>query len=702
MARRTVLVGGGVGFGLAVGWLGWPRADVAGLAAVAGTSVLGAFVRVAADGRVFVVVPQAEMGQGVWTALAGLVADEMGADWRTVAVEPAPLGAVYANRALLADGFAGLSGPVGAVARWSAARLSERLDVQMTGGSTSVRAFEGPMRRAGGAARVLLCRAAARRWEADWRDCRAADGFVTLGARRARFGELAEAAALERVRGGDIVLRPVARMGAARARLDVPAKVDGSARFGADVRLPGMAFAAIRHAPMGVVARAEVDGGLPPETVLGPGWVAATGETWWAAERAVGALRLRWPAGAADSAAYAARLRAALDGMAPPPGAGTLVDARYSVPFVAHAAMETMTATCRIGDGGVEVWAPTQSTRLTTLCVARALGVGEGAVTVYPTLVGGGFGRKIESDAAVEAALIARALGRPVQLVWSRAEDFGHGFARNAAAGRLMARLGPGGAIAAMRVRVAAPTTGDAFARRNLGFGMGGGPDPGMIDGAAVLPYAVADFAAEHVPVPSEVPTGWWRSVAHSYTAFFVESFIDECARAARADPLDYRLGLLKPRPREAEVLRAAAEEAGYAPGMGVALHPCFGSIVAAVVELADGGARVARITQAVQLGHAVHPDGVRQQIEGGTIWGLSAALSGRMTVAGGVVGERGFDGQPLIGLADTPEIGVVILADGAAAGGVGEAGVPCVAPALANALAARGPRLRDLPLRLS
>jgi len=434
--------------------------------------------------------------------------------------------------------------------------------------------------------------------------------------------------------------------------------------------------------------------------------VAATGETWWAANTAVKALDARWPAPAdpADSAVLDKRFAAALEGMPLPPGTGRLIEARYSVPFVAHAAMETMNATARVENGRAEVWMPTQTLRLATYCIARALGFAEADVTVYPTLIGGGFGRKLESDAGVQAALIARDLKRPVQLVWSREEDLGNSFPRTGASARLMARLGSGGAIESWRVRVAAPQTNGPFSVRNMGFGAEDGPDKSAIDGAAEVPYAVGDYAAEPVLVRCGVPTGWWRSVGPSFTGFFSESFVDELAKAAGKDPMAYRLELLRHAPRHAAVLRAAGEAAGYGPGMGVALREGFGSIVAHVIELGEEPpARARRITVAVDTGRVINPDGLRQTIEGGAIWGLSAALSGRQTFAGGYAVARNFDAQPLLGLADTPGIDVTILTTaGVPVGGAGEAGVPGIAPALANAVAATmGKRLRDLPLAL-
>ncbi len=705
LARRTVLVGGGATVGLAVGWLVWPRSETANLALGPGETIVNAWLKIGHDGRVIVIVPQMEMGQGIHTALAQVLSDELGADWRTVSVEPAPLNPVYVNRGLVGPGASGLPGVLGTVADWGIAHLIERLDPQITGGSNSMMAYEAPMRLAGAAARGLLCKAAARVWGVEWRGCDTRDGFVVNGANRLRFADVAGKAADEKVEA-EPKLRPIAAVGRAARRLDVPAKVDGSAKFAGDVRLPGMVFAAIRHGPLGMNALPVLGGAVPPGTVRGPGWVATTGETWWAANTAVKALDLRWPAPAdpADSAVLNKRFAAALEGMPLAPGTGKLVEARYSVPFVPHAAMETMNATARVQGGRAEVWMPTQTLRLATYRIARALGFAEADVTVYPTLIGGGFGRKLESDAGVQAALIAHDLKRPVQLVWSREEDLGNSFPRTGASARLMARLKPDGAIESWRVRVAAPQTNGPFSVRNMGFGAEDGPDKSAIDGAEGVPYAVGDYAADAVLVKCGVPTGWWRSVGPSFTGFFVESFVDELAKVAGKDPMAYRLELLRAAPRHAAVLRAAGEAANYQPGMGVALREGFGSIVAHVIELGEEPPPSARrISVAVDTGRVINPDGLRQMMEGGAVWGLSAALSGRQTYAGGYAVERNFDAQPLLHLAETPEIEVTILTTpGAPIGGAGEAGVPGIAPALANAIAATtGKRLRDLPLAL-
>lgn len=707
--RRVVLVGGGATVGLALGWLAWPRTGGPGPALGRGEHLINAWLKVGVDGVVTVVVPQAELGQGTQSALAQIVADEMGADWRSVRTEPAPLNPVYANKAMTNASADGLPPMVRDVARWAGAKIVERLNVVLTGGSTSIKAYEGPMRMAGATARAMLMKAAARGWDVDWTECDTRDGFVTHGARRVRFAELAAKAADETAPSRP-ALRPIAALGRSAPRLDIPAKTDGSAKFGADVRLPGMVYAAVRHGPVGTVAPPSRVGTVPSGAIAvtgGNGWVAVTADTWWGAKTALDTLDVAFPTASvpADSAAIERALAASLAVSPPLEGEGRLIEARYTVPFLAHACLETMTATARVADGRAEVWAPTQSTRIASYAVARALGIDETAVTIHPTLVGGGFGRKVENDAVVQAVLIARDTRRPVQLLWSREEDFGADRYRPAVHAHLSARLRSDGTIAAWRTRIAGPSLSQSFAPRNIpDLPSRDGPDLTMLEGARPdeIPYAIGVCTAEHVPIATPVPLGYWRSVGHSYTGFVVESFVDELAKAAGRDPLAFRLALLRDRPRHVAVLAAAAEQAGYTPGMGVALHESFGSIVAQIIELAPGSElRVARVTVAIDCGRAINPDSVRAQMEGSVVFGLGAALRERISFAAGEAVERNFDGFPLLTLAETPAIDIVILTNPAyAIGGVGEPGVPPVAAALANALAARdGRRVRDLPI---
>jgi isoquinoline 1-oxidoreductase subunit beta len=725
--RRKFLIRTGVGAGLVIGYLAWPRERALNWAARPGETVVNGWVKIDSSGRVIVAVPQAEMGQGVYTALPQLVADELGADWRTVGVEPAPLHPVYANTFMSQAAAEGLPSLLQGLGRWALVELAQRYALQLTGGSTSVMAYYDTLRLAGASARALLCKAAAERWDVDWTECDTANGFVEHGGKRLRFAEI-----IDEVDPDDAPEEPKLRaapryLGRSVPRLDIPGKVDGSARFGVDVRLPDMAYAAVRGGPIDGAGLASVDDAAAKRrpgvigVVEGPTWVAAVADTWWGARTALDAVKSTFdkPAAVASSPAIARALGAALagdeaeafrdDGDALEAlGAGSVVQATYGVPFLAHACLEPMTATARIVDGRCEIWTPTQSATLVNWRVADALGISEDDVTVFPTLLGGGFGRKAEVDACVQAALIARDVGRPVQLIWTREEDTAQDKYRPAARARMRARIGPDKRIVAWHSRIAVPSVGPSFMSRNVpSLGGGGGANAQALEGALDLPYDLAAVRVEHAPVETPVPLGFWRSVGHSYTAFFVESFVDELAAAAGVDPLTFRLRMLGKSPRHAEVLRVAAAEAGFmgasgdGSAQGIALHESFGSIVAQVAEVAikDGTLQVTRVTCAIDCGRIVNPDIVRQQMEGGIIFGLSAALHGAITFAGGRAEQSNFDSYPLLSMAETPEIDVHIITSNEAPGGVGEPGVPPIAPALANAVfAATGVRVRDLP----
>ena len=722
ITRRNMLIAAGVGGGLAIGWAVWPRRSALVWSAGEGEQLINAFVKIGADGRVTVAVPQAEMGQGIWSGLAQIVADELGADWRTVAVEPAPLGPDYANKGMMADQIAHMSDTMRSVAAWAGGRMVEFFDFQITGGSTSVRGFEAPLRAAGAAGREMLCRAAARRWSVDWEDCDTANGFVIHKANRITFADIAADARLE-----DAPTEPTLRgkpvlIGKPVLRLDIPSKTDGSARFGADVRLPGMMYAAIRQSPIGATRKAVDKQALPASARLveGADFVAVVADGWYAAKTALDSVVVSYTPAANPAGPWLeAGLKAALDGKGDAVRddgdvdaafeSGSDVIADYTLPFLAHACMEPMTATARFENGKCEVWAPTQSASITAWGVARTLGIDADAVTVFPTLLGGGFGRKVEKDACEQAAFIARAVGRPVQLIWSREEDFAHDMWRPAVAARLRGRAGTSG-VTGWDAIIAAPDVGSSFMGRNMPA-VGGDPktSAGAIEGSVHLPYDIANIRVAHALADCPVPLGFWRSVGHSFSAFITESFIDELAAAAKVDPGSFRLAMLKDQPRHAAVLRAALKAGGplgmIAPGVGrgVAMSECFGSIVAQVAEIAltkDAPPRVTRVWVVVDCGQVINPDSVRAQMESGVVYGLTAALHGRVSFAQGMAQQGNFDTYPLLTMAETPQISVTIIASDAPCGGVGEPGTPPIAPAIANALfAAGGGRRRQLPL---
>ena len=730
ISRRTLLVGGGAAAGLLIAWAAWPRSYRHNLTAAPGETIFDAFLKIGDDGHVTAVVPQAEMGQGVWTSLPQILADELGADWRTVAVEPSPINPLYANTFIAEEAVRGMLPPfLQGVGGWAMRELVTRSALMMTGSSTSIRGFEARFREAGAAARVLLCMAAGKRWNADWQACDTADGFVVHGAERLRFGELAAEAA-KLAPPADIPLRtPGAGKISGRSvpRLDLPAKIDGSARFAADVRLPDMVYTSVRQGPWGNTRLIAIAAG---EAELVPGvlavfesdrWAAVAATNWWAANRGLDALAPRFETRGVlpDSAAITAALEQALDGgegkrfaeagdIDAAFAGGEAITARYSVPIAAHAPIETLTATARITGDRLEIWMPTQAPGLARAAAARAIGFAEHQVTVYPMLVGGGFGRKVDNDAAEQAAVLAFKLRRPVQLVWSRAEETMRGRGRPPAIGRMSARLGKGGAVFGWRAEIATPATFGQLGRRLMpGAPGGGGPEANAVEGARPA-YAFPVFAVDHAAADIGVETGMWRSVANSYTAFFNECFVDELAHRAGIEPLSFRMQNLGGQPRLAKCLATVTALGGWeggeqGSGQGIAAHSSFGSHVAMLAELhVDGSQRIVvdRIVAAVDCGRVINPDIVRQQIEGGIIWGLAAALGDRMSYTAGLADQRNFDGLELPLLANTPDITVEIVPSADAPGGVGEIAVPPVAPAIANALfAATGKRLRQLPL---
>ena len=728
--RRTLLIGGGVGLGLIVAWSFWPRDYPPNLTAAPGETVFNAWLKIGRDGHVAVAIPQAEYGQGVFTTLPQILADELGADWRQVGVEPAPLNPIYTNTLAADELFEGLFDAVPDGLKCS---HGARIALVMTAGSTSVRAFEAPLRQAGAAARVLLCKAAAARWGSDWTSLSTRDGLVSDGKQRIRFGDLAEAASGYALpdplplREDDLGL-----YGQSLPRLDVPAKVDGSANFAGDIRLPDMVFASIRQAPLGDarligvnMAAAQKIRGLR-QVVRQPGWVAAIASDWWAANRALDSLAPRFAIDGAiiNSDSIDAALTQGFD----KPGqrmasrgdlsgvfkGAQIVTADYRVGLAVHAPIETMNATADYRDGKLRLWLPSQAPGLARTAAAAALGIGEAAVTVHPMLIGGSFGANLEHLVAAQAAILAREAGRPVQLVWSRGEDLLHDRYRPAAAARMAARLGPNGQIMGWQAKIAAPATGRELARRLLAhdrsaqaaLALDGIGDPYAVAGALPF-YRLPVFAIDHHPVDIGVPTGHWRSGAHSYTAFFTECFLDELAHVAGTEPLSYRVSITG-EPRLVRCLSTAAALGGWeggvaGSGQGIACHSFRGSHIAVLAEahFEDGRNPVVdRLVAAVDCGRVVNPDIVRQQIESGLVFGMAAAVAGSTEISENLADARGFGALRLPRLADCPDITVEIIKSEAPPGGVSELAVPPVAPAVANALqSAAGFRLRQLPL---
>ena len=714
--RRSLLIGGGAGVGLIVAWTLWPRTYPVNLAAGPGEHIFGAWLKIGTDGRVIVAVPQVEHGQGVFTALPQIVADELGADWRTVGVETAPLSPVYAN-------------PIATEALFgrSIKGLNERL--QLTGGSSAIRMYEPALRRAGAAARALLCQAAAARWGDDWTACTTREGFVVKGSQRLRFGELAaEAASLTPPE--EIPLRngPDGRLtGAPVPRLDAPAKVDGSANFAGDIRLPDMIFASLRQGPTldsrlvraDRAAAARVPGAVT--VVENPNWVAAVGTTWWAANRAVSALapRFETPGPLPTNATIDAALDAALAGEGDRIASGGDIDtelaggrlfaATYRTGASVHAPLEPVVATAVFDAGKLVVWAPVQAPAQARAAAAAVLGIGEGAVVLHSTLAGGSFGARLELRAIEQAALLARELKRPVQLSWSRGESLAHTPPRPPAAARMTARLAANGAIQGWRARIAAPPSGRALEVR---LGDGGllasarGGDAAAVAGA-LPPYRFPAVALDHHSADIGLPVGWWGPGAHASTCFFTESFVDELARQSQSEPLSFRISMLAGEPRLARCLSIVAALGGWqggipGSGQGIACHRYAGSYIALMAEAGGGEGgrpRVDRLVAAVDVGRAINPDLVTQAIERGLMFGLGAALGGGGAIADGMPVARSFSDLGFGRLADAPSILIELIESEADPGGAADLAIPVVAPAIANAYyAATGVRLRRTP----
>jgi isoquinoline 1-oxidoreductase beta subunit len=739
LTRRKAIVGGvlSAGFVGVIWWFAHERerlGDRTLLNVQPGEAGLNGWVKITRDDTVIVAVPRAEMGQGVHTALAMLVAEEMEARWEQVRVEDPPENVVYRNVEILIDGLPFSPEKVGTVvdvAHWVAGKLGGVLGVAATGGSTTVRDAWVPLRTAGAVARELLVQAASRKSGVPAAELMAAEGTIRRrdGGVVARFGELVDFV-------GDLgamappPLKPASQfklVGKPLPRLDIPAKVAGAATFGIDVRQPGQIFAAVRHAPTlgGEVASFSIKGSKPKgieEVVIVPGGIAAIGRSWWEAGRFLDqGLDITWregPEPKLDSATLWKRYEGLIDsepaltrtlGVEPASTDGQKLEAVYRAPYLAHASMEPMNCTALFSGASLELWMPNQSPTLMRLAAARAAGLSQDEVTVHTTFLGGGFGRRAEVDLVREAVACALQMpGKPVQVLWSREEDIRHDMYRPMALARWTAFFDKG--LVAVHKKQVGQSPTDQFGKRAVGLPSQGKPEGNAVENP---PYGFPYYKLEAVVPDGVVPVGFWRSVGHSHTGFFDESFVDEIAHFEKKDPFEYRRALLAQKPRHRAVLERAAKEAGWGmslpagAGRGIALRASFGSIVAQVAEVevtADKTIRVKRVTCAIDCGPVVNPAIVRAQMESGIIYGLSAALYGEITLKDGAVEQSNFTDYDAVRLADAPEMAVHIVESGATTvGGVGEPGTPPIAPAVANAIyAATGHRLRSLPLKLA
>lgn len=746
--RRSAIIGGIAGGGLlGVGfWFARERdrlGDRALFNVRPNEAGLSGWVKITRDNGVIVAVPRAEMGQGVQTALAMLVAEEMDARWNQMRVEDPPEHGVYRNVDILIDSLPFSpeeTGTVVDIAHWLAGKAGGVLGVLATGGSTTVRDAWHPMRVAGAVARDLLLRAASRKVSVPVSELVVVDGEVRRrsGGRVATFGELVEHV-------GDLSSMPVPQLkkpaefkliGKPLPRLDIPAKVLATATFGIDVRRPGLLYAAVLNAPTfgGSATGFKVNGSLPKgvETVIiVPGGIAAIGTSWWRANKLLQeGIDVQWQPGPEpdlDSASlwrrYEGLMQDGTSALVRTLGEETRtasqrrIEATYRAPYLAHTTMEPMNCTAQVvreGDRAkVEVWMPNQSPTLVRLIASKVADVPQAAVGVHTTFLGGGFGRRAEVDLVRQAVTCALSMAdKPVQVLWSREQDIKHDFYRPMALARWRAELDTSAGapkLLSVAKRQIAQSPADKFTERMIGLSSSPKPEGNAVENP---PYAFPFYKLEAVVPDGTVPVGFWRSVGHSHTAFFDESFVDEIAAALQKDPFDFRRELLAKNPRHLKVLETAAKEAGWGTplpagsGRGIALRASFGSIVAQVAEVsvADGRTlQVKRVTCAIDCGPVVNPAIVRAQMESGIVYGLSAALYGEITLAGGAVEQSNFPDYDAVRLADAPAMTVHLVDTGSSAiGGVGEPGTPPIAPAVANAIfAATGKRLRNLPLRL-
>jgi isoquinoline 1-oxidoreductase beta subunit len=661
-----------------------------------------AFIRIDPAGKTTLVMPQTEMGQGIYTAVAMILAEELDADYAAVVLEHAP-----ANEKLYANPAFG---------------------VQATGGSTSVRAFWKPLRAAGATARAMLVQAAAKQWQVEPSSCTTANGEVihAESGRWLGYGALADAAGAETPPKDVPVKDPrnFVLIGKPLKRFDTPDKVNGKTVYGIDAMLPGMKFATLAQSPVfgGKIGKVDDSAarkipGVQKVIVLDD-LVAVVGDHMWAAKQGLEALVVTWNEGASaqlSSKDIWENLRAASekdgavarsDGdIAKGLAAGEKFEVAYELPFLAHATMEPMNATVHFKGSSCEIWTGTQIMARVQSEAAKAAGLPVEKVIVNQHLIGGGFGRRLEPDMVVAAVRIAKQVDGPVKVVWTREEDIQHDVYRPVYRDTISATLSDG-KIAAWKYRIA----GAAILARWLPPAFQKGIDIDAVDGAADIPYDIPNIHVDYVRAePPAVPTGFWRGVGPNNNVFAMECFMDELARKAGKDPVDFRRSMLGKNPRLLAAVNLAAEKSNWGQplpprvGRGICAQPSFASFIATVVEAEvdeQGEVHLRRVTSAVDTGIAVNPDTIKAQLEGGLIFGLTAALYGEITIDKGRVQQSNFNDYRMLRIDQAPRIEVHLIKSGEAPGGIGETGVTASAPALRNAIyAATGVALRRLPI---
>ena len=692
LSRRVFLKKSTLTFtGLIIGFTYEPESSLA--VKVENAEELGIWIRIAPDGSTTLIVPSSEMGQGVNTSLSMILAEELEADWQSVKTETAPVNSKYIN--------------------------PESNSGQMTAGSSSVKGFWNPLRKAGAAVRLMLQKAAAQKWEIPIEECVAKSGYIYRknSSQKLSYGELAEAAGKI-----DIPSDPPLKnskdynlVGKSIKRIDIPSKTNGSAQFGIDVRLPEMMYATIRQSPVfgGEVLSYDEDAaksirGVKKVTLI-PNGIAVIADNTWRAKRGMEVLNLKFHGGETiglESQQVQKELLKALDDEGKTKiEANQVLDLEYEVPFLAHAPLEPMNCTANVTDNFCEVWVPTQSQGGCMDAAKEITGLDEEQIQIHTTYLGGGFGRRGETDFVKQSLILAKALGKPIKVTWMREEDMQHDFYRPASMSRFQIGLNKDGFPISWNNQLASPSILKRFFAPMAWFNI----DPLSTEGADEIPYVIEDFNIDYSEVDSGVPVGFWHSVGSSFNAFFTESAIDEAAHLAQQDQFDYRMKLLSGKPRFQKVLEKVMRESKWGRilpkghGLGISIHKTRGSIAGAVIEVStdvNGMLNLNKAWIAIDCGKVINPNTVRAQMEGGFTFGLSATLGEEITLKDGRVEQSNFHDYSILRLKGSPDISVEIIESGNEIGGVGEVAVPLAAPALTNAIfSSSGRRIRSLPL---
>jgi len=754
MKRRNLILSGlGITGALVVGWGVMPERSRLGkpsnMLLTEGDIALNGWIKIAKDGSVVLAMHRSEMGQGIHNALSMLVAEELDVPLSQIRLEQAGHDSIYGNVAMFVGTLPfhplqseGVDKPfVVHSGEWIVGKVARELGVNATGGSSSVKDAWSHLRLAAATAKASLLLAAASQWKVPLNEIKVKEGLLThASGKSANYGELAKAAAGQTPQN----VTPKDRkdwtlIGKPSKRADVPSKTNGTAIFGMDVRLPNMLFASVVQVPQmgGTMVNFDAKEALAMPGVVkcvelaskagsAPGFAVVAKSTWHA-KQAADKVKAQWAQraeGAIDTQGIEAQLIEKLktekgyafhdQGNADKAesSAARIIQAQYKAPYLAHATMEPMNCTAQFKGGLLEIWAPTQVPGLARAAAAKVADVSEDKVKLNVTLLGGGFGRRLEADVVAQATQIAMALdGAPVQLVWTREEDMTHDFYRPMHVAQLSAAINAKGEVESLRIKSAGDAISPRWMSRVLPALSGpiDAPDKTTAEGLFDLPYGFANQHMAHVSTRMGVPIGFWRSVGHSHNAFFSESFIDELAFETKQDPVAFRLTLLTQTPRYAAVLKMAADKAKWGATLpsghahGVALHRSFGSIVAQVAEVSmkEGVLRVHRVVCAIDCGTVVNPDTVAQQVESSVSFALSAALFGKIDIQEGVVQQTNFTNYPLVNLAQSPVVETWIMPSTQLPEGVGEPAVPPLAPAVANAMfKLTGQRVRSLPLK--